>query len=173
MDNYISYEYNNGTIKLKRYEEHPILNFGAQLLKLKVTNGILILPSSVDGCLITEIDDFIFMPMGEGFLDSIVEILIIPNCYQRLGKKNFSQWHKLKKVYINSPATSLCAFDFAYCENLTEVVCGNKELLNKCKALGMSYDSDSYGCFDRIHTNINFSLGDHFLIEQLARSYSN
>ena len=95
MDAFIRYNFGNGKIKIVDVVYQPSIVETPGLHKLEVNGGMLILPSEIDGQPVVEIEDFIFMPYGkEGCLDSIVEKLVVPETYQRLGNRNFSGWTK-------------------------------------------------------------------------------
>ncbi len=154
MDAFIRYDREHGKIAGVVYQPTNAETFG--LHKLEVNDGILILPSVINGQPVVEIEDFIFMPFGkEGCLDSVVEKLVIPKTYRRLGDKNFSGWNNLRMVYLDCPSHALCQWNFAYCEHLTEVICSNADIAEKCNGASSNSIESMYGCFDSIYNQIH------------------
>lgn len=157
MDAYIRYDHERGKIAEVVYQPNNVETSG--LHKLEVYDGMLILPSEIDGQPVIEIEDFIFMPYREeGCLDSIVEELVIPETFQRLGNKNFSGWENLSKVYLNCSSHALCQWNFAYCEMLTEVICHNYDMAEKCHEASTNSIESMYGCFDGIRNQIHITV---------------
>lgn len=158
MDAYIRYDHERGKIVDVLYQ--PSIAETSGLHKLEVNDGMLILPSKIDGQPVVEIEDFIFMPYRkEGCLDSIVEELVIPETFQRLGNKNFSGWENLRRVYLNCPSHALCQWNFAYCEMLTEVICHNNDMAERCHEASTNSIESMYGCFDGIRNQIHITVG--------------
>ena len=157
MEAFIRYDRVRGKITDIVYQPRNAEPSG--LYKLDVNGGMLILPSEIDGQPVVEIEDFIFMPYGkEGCLDSIVEKLVVPETYQRLGNRNFSGWTNLRRVYLNCPSHALCQWNFAYCELLTEVICINSEMAEKCHEASTNSIESMYGCFDAIYSHIQVTV---------------
>lgn len=157
MDAYIRYDHERGKIAEVVYQPNNAET--SRLHKLEINDGMLILPSEIDGQPVVEIEDFIFMPYGkEGCLDSTVEKLVIPKTYWRLGDKNFSGWNNLRMVYLDCPSRALCQWNFAYCEHLTEVICSNADIAEKCHEASSNSIRSMYGCFDGIYNQIHITV---------------
>lgn len=157
MDAYIRYDHERGKIVDVLYQ--PSIAETSGLHKLEVNDGILILPSVINGQPVVEIKDFIFMPSRkEGGLNSTVEKLVIPKTYRRLGDKNFSGWNNLRMVYLDCPSHALCQWNFAYCEHLTEVICSNADIAEKCHEASSNSIRSMYGCFDGIYNQIHITV---------------
>lgn len=161
MDAYIQFVRYSDSVKITNliYSGEEI--FQQNVYRLEVIDKILFLPSSINGTPVTEITDFIFMPGGENALDSYIEVIIIPISYQKLGKKNFSMWSKLHKVYLNCSPNALCSWNFAYCDNLTDVICGSEELVKVCKDSINNINDECHGCFDLIYDKISITQGKY------------
>ena len=121
-------------------------------IAVREVKGTLALPSRIYGKPVREINDFCMMGGGRVMPKS----LFIPNTIKNLGKKNFSQWNSLEKVMLHCESDALRDWNFAYCDNLTEVVCMTPSVYDFCKNIATNHSEGVTGCFDRCLDRIEF-----------------
>ena len=77
--------------------------------------GDLMLPASLGGYTITDLDDSVCS-------NASMKTLVIPETVVVIGENAFNTCENLTSVVINGPVTEIPEYAFAWCENLTTVV---------------------------------------------------
>lgn len=132
---------------------------------LKAENDVLTLPTHIQGRIIIGVRDFWCMG-GQRSKTPSIRGLIVPETYQYIGQKNFSQYPNLEFVYLPDNVR-LRSFAFAYCPQLEKVFVGSPISERQWHQTSLSpesiYKGDfrdyrPHGLFERCHSNIHFYI---------------